>query len=292
MGAPRAESPEAGAVGGHGEDGGAPASSRLAQPEQGCPSVRDGPALALAEGTTAEETAVRLRGRGTQLTHYLVVRRDLPVGVIMAQLAHAAGESFYQFGLRCRRSSVTEQRVSNPTGAGSSLAGGSTFSRQSLLSRLTLLVESVAGQQAMPDDSWRHQWALLACELWGLERDAQRVDGDVSRTTVVVLGSRNRGRLERLERELVEAGVPHVAVREPDAPWCGELMAVGLEPGQKDELYRYVRMFNVLRADDLRAEGEGTDGTGQDVRRERADDGGQAGRDDGRRGRADAAGRA
>ena len=29
--------------------------------------------------------------------HYVVVRRDLPLGVIAAQVVHAAGESFYQF---------------------------------------------------------------------------------------------------------------------------------------------------------------------------------------------------
>lgn len=30
------------------------------------------------------------------LTHYVIVRRDLPIGFGLAQLAHAAGESFYQ----------------------------------------------------------------------------------------------------------------------------------------------------------------------------------------------------
>lgn len=30
------------------------------------------------------------------LTHYVVVRRDLQVGVLLAMVAHAAGESFYK----------------------------------------------------------------------------------------------------------------------------------------------------------------------------------------------------
>lgn len=30
------------------------------------------------------------------LHHYVVVRRDLPLGVVLAQVAHAAGESFYR----------------------------------------------------------------------------------------------------------------------------------------------------------------------------------------------------
>jgi len=32
------------------------------------------------------------------LTHYIIVRRDMPLGVVCAQVTHAAGESFYAFG--------------------------------------------------------------------------------------------------------------------------------------------------------------------------------------------------
>lgn len=32
------------------------------------------------------------------LTHYVIVRRDLPFGQICAQITHAAGESFFAFG--------------------------------------------------------------------------------------------------------------------------------------------------------------------------------------------------
>jgi len=34
------------------------------------------------------------------LTHYIVVRRDLPLGEVLAQLAHAAGESFFLLGTK------------------------------------------------------------------------------------------------------------------------------------------------------------------------------------------------
>lgn len=30
------------------------------------------------------------------LVHYIIVRRDLPLGLVLANVAHAAGESFYQ----------------------------------------------------------------------------------------------------------------------------------------------------------------------------------------------------
>lgn len=41
------------------------------------------------------------------LTHYIVVRRDLAFGPLLAMVAHAAGESFY--ALACPRSSVSER---------------------------------------------------------------------------------------------------------------------------------------------------------------------------------------
>ena len=34
------------------------------------------------------------------LTHYIIVRRDMPLGVVCAQVTHAAGESFYIYGER------------------------------------------------------------------------------------------------------------------------------------------------------------------------------------------------
>ena len=34
------------------------------------------------------------------LTHYIVVRRDLLIGEVAAQVAHAAGELFYKFGVQ------------------------------------------------------------------------------------------------------------------------------------------------------------------------------------------------
>lgn len=50
-------------------------------------------------------------------------------------------------------------------------------------------------------------------------------------TNAVVLAA-TPGQLADLERRLARAGVPHVAIREPDEPWCGALCAIGLEPVQ------------------------------------------------------------
>ena len=97
------------------------------------------------------------------LTHYIIVRRDLPLGVVCAQVTHAAGESFGRWA-----------------------CGRSTY------------------------DVWQ------------------------SGTTAVVLGVGTQRRLLNLEKKLKRHHVPHVAVREPDAPWNGQLMAIGLYPTHRE----------------------------------------------------------
>lgn len=128
------------------------------------------------------------------LTHYIVVRRDLPFGVICASLVHAAGESFYAL---CRRSSEKEHLVSNQEAAGSSPAVGPTF--------------------------------------------------DPAQTVAVVLGARNEGRLRRLAQQLTVKAIPHVVVLETEGEFSGQVMAIGLVPGDKRELADCVREFHMFR---------------------------------------------
>lgn len=152
----------------------------------------------------------------TKLTHYVVVRRDLPFGVICAQLVHAAGESFYALGcppadavveathqalpVPSRQlsldSSVGEQRVFNPKVAGSIPAPGS-FNPEMMYA--------------------------------------------------VVLGARNEKKLKTLRDRLSFAGIGHVAIVEPDPPYSGQLMAIGLFPGYKEAICHYVYDFHMFR---------------------------------------------
>lgn len=53
-----------------------------------------------------------------------------------------------------------------------------------------------------------------------------------SGTYAVALAARDELQLEELALLLREAEVKFVEVREPDAPYCGALMALGLEPTQ------------------------------------------------------------
>lgn len=159
---------------------------------------------------------LRLRGRDARdgrvfvgernsmkaLTHYIVVRRDLPIGAIIANVAHAAGESFYQ--LACLSSSEKERAASEQddrTVAGLSPASGSTF--------------------------------------------------NPAETIVVVLGARNEQRLAKLEASLRAAAIPHVAIREPESPYNGGLVAIGLVPAERDTVRRYINDFHMLPTEQM-----------------------------------------
>ena len=49
-------------------------------------------------------------------------------------------------------------------------------------------------------------------------------------TNAVVLSVADEGELLDVAQQLVQAGVAHVAVREPDPPYHGALTAIGLAP--------------------------------------------------------------
>jgi peptidyl-tRNA hydrolase len=99
------------------------------------------------------------------LIHYILVRRDLPFGVTLAQVAHAAAES-------------------------NNLAG---------------------------------------------------------HCTVAVLGVRNENRLKKISYKLKSKEVAHVDIREPDAPWNGQLMAVGVVPGEREDLASHFKDLQAYR---------------------------------------------
>lgn len=129
------------------------------------------------------------------LTHYVVVRRDLPTGVLLAMVAHAAGESFYR--LACPRSSEKERLLSKQEVSGSSPDWGSIF--------------------------------------------------NPAETIAVVLGSRNEGRLTKLANALHNAGIQYVGIHEIDGDFAGQLMAIGVVPGDKDRISPLVNDFHMLR---------------------------------------------
>lgn len=59
-------------------------------------------------------------------------------------------------------------------------------------------------------------------------------------TRAVALHIGSESELLELERALQEAGIPHNAIREPDAPWNGQLMAIGIRPMVKGSLIKAI----------------------------------------------------
>ena len=101
------------------------------------------------------------------MTHYVVVRADLPPGFLAAQIVHAAGES-------------------SP--------------------------------------------------------------GNIGPGTNAVVLAATREELGALEQRLVESGIAHVAVREPDEPWGGALTAIGLVPVMsRASLHDHLSGFKLYR---------------------------------------------
>jgi peptidyl-tRNA hydrolase len=102
------------------------------------------------------------------LTHYCLVRQDLPRGVLAAQLIHAAGES-------------------SPGG--------------------------------LPEN-----------------------------TFAVALAAKSEEHLLHLEEKLRRLSIPHAAIREPDAPWDGALMAIGLAPvADRNQVKKVTSSLPLLR---------------------------------------------
>ncbi len=112
-------------------------------------------------------SADRSPGPSDPLTHYVIVRSDLPRGMQAAHLVHAAGES-------------------SP--------------------------------------------------------------GDVPKDMhAVVLTVPDESALDALAGRLRHAGVAHVVIDEPDAPYNGQRTAIGLVPGRKEVLRRHLSSLPLLR---------------------------------------------
>lgn len=190
-------------------------------------------------GSTPVASAISHR-----LTHYILVRRDLPFGVLCAMVAHAAGESFYLLA------SSSELRAASDAHALVADAGGIPASPANLGPGSSVEERSsngeVGGSYAIPGhhvrlrSSVKEQPGLTGRSLVQVQPEAP------PQATVVVLGARNEQRLLALEARLLAAGVPHVAIREPDAPWDNQLMAIGLVPAPRGKVADHVRGFHML----------------------------------------------
>lgn len=66
-------------------------------------------------------------------------------------------------------------------------------------------------------------------------------------TYAVALSACNERQLLKLEERLTWEQVPHAAFREPDPPWNGSLMAVGIEPvDNRRVVQRFLKGFYLI----------------------------------------------
>lgn len=65
-------------------------------------------------------------------------------------------------------------------------------------------------------------------------------------TKAVVLSVDSEEDLKNLEVKLAKANLPHRAIREPDHPWNGQLMAIGLEPTGRNKVKKILYNLNLF----------------------------------------------
>jgi hypothetical protein len=66
-------------------------------------------------------------------------------------------------------------------------------------------------------------------------------------TFAVVLGAEDERALLTVADRLSAAGVGHVLIRESDSPFCGQAMAIGVRPGRRSQLKKYLSSLPLLR---------------------------------------------
>lgn len=65
-------------------------------------------------------------------------------------------------------------------------------------------------------------------------------------TIAVVLGVPSESALKAWEKKLQRYKIRHTAIREPDAPWNGQLMAIGLWPIERRPNFTLLRRLKLL----------------------------------------------
>jgi hypothetical protein len=131
----------------------------------------------------------------------------VPAGVQAAQLIHAAGESY---GVQRRYG--CDCATLELTGCGRS------YNCQDLVERFNPSCKRCSGTG---------RWEPIVY--------------------AVALHAASEQELLELEARLVEAKIHHAAIREPDAPWNGQLMAIGIHPRPREDLKRFTRRFQLVK---------------------------------------------
>lgn len=71
--------------------------------------------------------------------------------------------------------------------------------------------------------------------------------GSLPSGTIAVALQTSSKKLYQLEEILIRDKIPHEAIREPDFPWNGELVAIGVYPDTKEKLQKYFSQLPLVR---------------------------------------------
>ena len=72
--------------------------------------------------------------------------------------------------------------------------------------------------------------------------------GDLEEGTfAIALSARDEADLLAIADRLSAASIQYTAIREPDAPYDGQLMALGLRPKRRSKLYPFLSSIPLLR---------------------------------------------
>ena len=66
-------------------------------------------------------------------------------------------------------------------------------------------------------------------------------------TYAIALTTKDEAELQALSERLFLAGIKHKRIIESDAPFTGQLMAIGIPPAERSKLKKYLSMYPLLR---------------------------------------------
>ena len=89
--------------------------------------------------------------------------------------------------------------------------------------------------------------AHAAGESSPLYEDLLDFDAIFTGSTVVILGVHNENKLIKVEELLSENHIQYVAIEEPDTPYNGQLMAIGLVPIERSKVADILRPLQTLK---------------------------------------------
>jgi hypothetical protein len=89
-------------------------------------------------------------------------------------------------------------------------------------------------------------FGVMAAQL--IHAAGESSPGDLSSGTyAIALAAESEIQLLSIEKRLISKNIQHVAIREPDAPWGGQLMAIGIAPCDRSLIRKEVSQLPLIR---------------------------------------------